>query len=439
MTTPPPDRGDITRPPQDGTVPPKSTDPTARQGSPDDAPPAGLLPHSAPAGDGAPTAAGRPAMGLAGRLVAAVVLVVLIAVVTAWLVAGTVAPALFTAHMRRAGLGAHAEAAAHAEEAFRSANMIALSLAGLAALIAAVAVGLVLARRVARELRPVAAAAVSVASGDYRVQVPPPRLGAEFEDLVIAFNDMAHRLDRTETTRRRLLGDLAHELRTPVATLDAYLEAIQDGVTTLDAESLAVLRDQAARLARLAQDVAAVSRAEEAPPLRTAPVPAADLVITACAAAAERFAAKGVHLQPKLGPRLPTVAVDADRLGQVLGNLLDNALRHTPPEGRVTLAATAQGGWLHLQVSDTGSGIDPRHLPHVFERFYRADSARDRDHGGSGIGLAIVRALVTAHHGQVTATSPGSGRGTTVTVTLPVHLPPPDDRIGPFPVRPLRN
>jgi two-component system sensor histidine kinase BaeS len=253
------------------------------------------------------------------------------------------------------------------------------------------------------------------------VQVPPPGLGAEFEELVTGFNDMARRLDGVEETRRRLLADLAHELRTPVATLAAYLEAVEDGVTVLDADALAVMQAQTGRLTRLAQDVSAVSRAEEGHrTLDRRPTPAATLVTTAYrSAAADRYAANGVLLEHVIAPGLPVVEVDVERIAQVLGNLLDNALRHTPRGGRVTVIADTRDGQLRLRVTDTGIGITAEHLPHVFERFYRADAARDRGHGGSGIGLAIVKAYVQGHDGHVTAASNGPGQGTTVTITLP--------------------
>lgn len=368
----------------------------------------------------------RPTAGLATRLGAALGLVVVTGVATAWLVASVVAPPLFSSHLHEAGVAHDARVAVHAEEAFRSASVISVALALLAALLVSVAVGVVLTRRVSRSLRPVADAAAEVAGGRYGVRVPPPHLGAEFEHLVTAFNDMASRLDRVEETRRRLLADLAHELRTPVATLAAYLEALEDGVAPLDGESLAVMQAQTGRLARLAHDVSAVSLADEGQrELHLRTVPAAELVGAACAAVADRYAAKGVGLRRAVAEDAPDVRVDVDRLGQVLGNLLDNALRHTPSGGSVTVSAAAEGEWLRLAVADTGSGIDLIHLPHVLERFYRADAARDREHGGSGIGLAIVKALVDAHGGEVTVTSPGVGQGATVAVTLP-----PADRAG---------
>jgi signal transduction histidine kinase len=136
---------------------------------------------------------------------------------------------------------------------------------------------------------------------------------------------------------------------------------------------------------------------------------------------AEAYQAKGVRLVTDIAPGLPELSLDPERMGQVLGNLLDNALRHTPPGGTVTISATnspATGG-AKLSVADTGDGIPAEHLAHVFERFYRADAARDRAHGGSGIGLAIAKALAEAHGGQLTVTSPGTGQGSTFQILLP--------------------
>jgi signal transduction histidine kinase len=183
-----------------------------------------------------------------------------------------------------------------------------------------------------------------------------------------------------------------------------------------------VLRTQTGRLRRLAEDVASVSRAE-VHQLDLHPEPAApgDLVRDAVAAARPRYAAKGVALVERVEPDPPPVRVDRQRIGQVLGNLLDNALRHTPAGGTVTVTVAGTPAGVRLVVADTGEGIPAADLAHVFERFYRVDAARDRAHGGSGIGLAIVRALVHEHGGRVTAASDGPGSGATFTVTLPAH------------------
>jgi signal transduction histidine kinase len=167
--------------------------------------------------------------------------------------------------------------------------------------------------------------------------------------------------------------------------------------------------------------MASVSRAEEAGlDITLQSMNAADLAAAAAEVARDRFVAKGVHLNIELADA-GQVRVDADRIGQVLGNLLDNALRHTPTGGTVTLTCRRVDRWVEYRVADTGDGVAADHLPHLFDRFYRADTARDRDHGGSGIGLAIAKALVEAHGGGISVSSPGRGQGTTFRVRLPDH------------------
>jgi len=364
----------------------------------------------------------RPGAGLAGRLLVAQTLVLLTGALTAWLIAATVGPRVFHDHLARANVGSTPAQIGHTEVAYQSANAISLSLALLAALAVAMAVNVYIARRIGRSVATIAAAASGVAGGHYDVRVPGPGLGPEFDALASGFNQMAGRLGSVEGTRRRLLADLGHEMRTPVATLEAYLEALEDGVATLDAETAELLRSQTRRLARLSEDIGSVSRAEEGQvrlDLRT--VEPEMLVAAAVDSVAEAFNAKGVRLLMRIPTGLPDLHVDPDRVGQVLGNLLDNALRHTPAGGTVTISATSspRSTGVELSVSDTGEGISAEHLPHVFERFYRVDAARDRAHGGSGIGLAIAKALAVAHGGQLSVSSPGSGQGSTFRILLP--------------------
>lgn len=370
-----------------------------------------------------------PGPGLAARLLLALALVLLSGGGTAWLVASVVGPSVFHEHMIRAGLQEHDAAVLHAEDAFRSASTVALSLATLAAAVASLGVSLVLTKRIGRSLSAVAAAAARVGSGEYGARVPAPGLGREFDQLTSAFNHMATRLHDAERLRGRLLADVAHEVRTPVATIQGYLEAVEDGVQPMDAATIAVLRDQAARLTHLAEDLAAVTRAEAGDlRLDRAPVPVARLLEAAAAAGQERAAAAGVHLAADGAPAEAVVEVDPRRMGQVLDNLVSNAIRHTPRGGRVDLRAVVTGERVHITVTDTGEGIEASHLRHVFERFYRADTARDRARGGSGIGLAIVKALTEAHGGTVGAESAGPGRGSTFTVDLPAVSPAPSSR-----------
>ncbi|HEX7463190.1 MAG TPA: ATP-binding protein [Dermatophilaceae bacterium] len=366
----------------------------------------------------------RRGAGLAGRLLLAQVLVLMAGALTAWLVATIVGPSVFHAHLARSNVGSTSAQILHTERAFRSASAISLSLALLAALVAALAVSVYMTRRIGRSVATIATAASDVAGGHYDVRVPGPGLGPEFDALALGFNQMAGRLGSVEATRRRLLADLGHEMRTPVATLDAYLEALEDGVATLDPETAALLRAQTGRLARLSEDISSVSRAEEGQVRLDLQQVQLELVVAAAVDSfAEAFNAKGVRLLVHVSTPLPDVRMDRDRIGQVLGNVLDNALRHTPAGGTVTISAASspRAGVVELSVADTGEGIPAEHLPHVFDRFYRVDAARDRAHGGSGIGLAIARALAEAHGGELTATSPGTGRGSIFRLLLPIR------------------
>jgi signal transduction histidine kinase len=357
--------------------------------------------------------------GLAARLFAGQVIVVFAGALALGLVAAAVGPAIFRSHLQQVPGHVDAAASRHVEEAYASASAVSFGIALVAALVAALAVSAYVARRVARPVVQLAAAAADVAEGRYATRVQPPHIGAEFDTVAASFNAMAARLADADENRRRMLADFGHEMRTPIATIEAYLEAAEDGVAVDDEDTLSVLRLQTARLRRLTDDIAAVSRAEARLGLclvRSAP---ADLVHAAVAAARARYAAHGVTLRDHYAADVPDIDADPERMGQVLGNLLDNALRHTPPGGRVSVTLDEDPAGVGVTVADNGEGIAAEHLPHVFERFYRAD-ARDRGHGGSGIGLAIVRALVREHGGRVTADSDGPGTGATFTLVLPV-------------------
>jgi signal transduction histidine kinase len=205
--------------------------------------------------------------------------------------------------------------------------------------------------------------------------------------------------------------------------LEAYLEAVEDGVKTLDPPTIALLREQTGRLVRFAADAASLAQAEEAHfAIAAGWVDVQELVGAVSAAVADRYAAKHVTLTTRMNMPVRLWA-DRQRLTQALSNLLDNALRHTLGGGHVTLTAARNGTDAVFTVTDDGEGIAAEHLPHIFERFYRADSARDRGRGGSGIGLAIVKALTEAHGGHINVASRGPGHGSTFTVTMPIQAP----------------
>lgn len=359
------------------------------------------------------------------RLLIAQTLVLAAGAITTWIVAAIVGPPLFREHLHQAGVSAGSAEQFHAEEAYRYATALSVGGAVAVAAVTAFAVSLYVSRRLQRSVAEVASAASAVAQGRYDIRVSPLQLGDDFDSLAQAFNQMAAQLGAVDATRRRLFGDLAHEVRTPVSVLEAYLEAVEDGVRTLSPETIAMLRDQTRRLVRFSEDVAALAQAEESSAsMAFTDIHITDLIAKTVAAASERYRAKQVSLSTHLPPGLPPVWGDAQRLAQVLSNLLDNALRHTPPHGHVDVHADIEGHNVLLHVTDTGEGIAAEHLPHIFERFYRAEAARTRDRGGSGLGLAIAKALVEAHGGHISASSDGAGTGATFTIALPAPSAP---------------
>ncbi|OYN87472.1 sensor histidine kinase [Parenemella sanctibonifatiensis] len=356
--------------------------------------------------------------GLPARLFATQLIVVAASLLGAVAVATLAGPPLFHEHLELAGIPGGSPELFHVEQAYRDANLITLAVALGTGLACALLASFLLSRTIRTPLEQLTAAAAEVAHGNYDVRVPVLGAGVELDSLARAFNMMADQLTRTEETRQRILSDLAHEMSTPVSVLSVYLEGLQDEVVEWNPTTDAVMAEQLARLTRLVEDIDDVSRAEEGRiDLDPAPLPLADLLETCAAAVRENYAAKGVTL---------TTAADADvliadrqRLAQVLDNLLSNALRHTPPKGTVSLTATGTSDTVLIRVTDTGDGMTADQLTHIFERFYRGDTARDRDHGGSGIGLTISHALIAAHGGTLTASSAGPGHGSEFTIELP--------------------
>lgn len=366
----------------------------------------------------------RRRAGIGMRLLIAQTMVLLAGAITTWVVAAIVGPPLFREHLHQAGVAAGSAEEFHAGEAYQYATALSVGGAVAVSALVAFAVSWYVSRRLQRSITEVASAATAVAEGRYGIRVSPPHLGEDFDSLAHAFNQMAAQLQAVDTSRRQLFADLAHEIRTPVSVLHAYTEAIEDGVRSLTPDTTAMLRDQTQRLVRFAEDVAALAQAEEnATSLEFAAIDVAELIAKTAAALGGRYRAKAVSLPTHLPTtELPPLWGDEQRLSQVLANLLDNALRHTPPHGRVDVHADTDDTRLLLRISDTGEGIAAEHLPHVFERLYRADAARTRDHGGSGLGLAIAKALVEAHGGHISVYSQGAGTGTTFTIALPLRL-----------------
>lgn len=361
----------------------------------------------------------RPGLGM--RLLIAQTTVLLAGAITTWVVAAVVGPPLFREHLHRAGVPGGSAEQLHAEEAYLYATVFSVGGAVAVSAVTAFAVTLYVSRRLQRSVTEVAAAASAVSDGRYDVRVAPQNLGEDFDALSEAFNRMAAQLQAIDTTRRQLFGDLAHEIRTPVAVLEACLEAVEDGIRSLTPDTIAMMRDQSRRLVDFAGDLGALAQAEEsAATMSFTDLDVADVITRTVAAVADRYHTKNVLLSTDLAAVRHDVWGDPQRLTQVLVNVLDNALRHTPAGGHVDVATNIEGLHVVIRVTDDGDGIDAAHLPHVFERLYRADTARDRDHGGSGLGLAIAKALVDAHGGHISAASAGPGTGATITIGLPL-------------------
>lgn len=346
-----------------------------------------------------------------------VVLSVVAAVATA--VAVLVGPRLFHEHLQRAGMSTSGMVLDHVEEAFTSTGVITLAASLGIAVVAAIVGTALLARQITRPLRELNVAAAEVTDGRYDRAINLTSAGpAELATVAKAFAQMATQLESAEQMRQRMLADLGHEMRTPLATLSVYLDAVDDGVAPLDAETTAVLREQVGRLERLVRDVNTVSRAQEQP-LEQVELDLADVVRAAVLPLRESMPDRSVRLET--GTRVLPVTGDRDRLAQVVTNLVANGLRHAGPGGQVHVCADLRDGRAVVVVNNDGDGIAADQLPHVFERFYRTDSARDRDRGGAGIGLAICQSLVGAHHGSIRAESAGVGRGARFTVDLPLR------------------
>lgn len=292
-------------------------------------------------------------------------------------------------------------------------------LAGALAAGIALVVARWLARGMTQPLRDMAAAAHRMETGDYSTRVRT-RSRDEVGQLATAFNRMSAELENLEQSRRDLLANVSHELKTPITAIRAHLENLLDGVEHPNPHTLQVMLAQTERLGRLIEQLLELSRLESGElPLQREELTLAPLVTQVLSEIEVARFDRGVVVDSELPDDLPAVDADPERLHQVLFNLLDNAVRFTPSGGAVTVSAHRLNGSVEVQVSDTGVGIPQEHLPRLFERFYRADPARSREDGGTGIGLAIARSVVEAHGGHISAMSE-PGRGSVFTFDLPV-------------------
>ncbi len=322
----------------------------------------------------------------------------------------------FEALMMAAG-----ESADHAHEMFDASVSGVVLVAGAVAAVMALVVALVLARRLARPIERLAQGAARIADGDLEARVPEEG-PVELRALAAAYNRMAGRLAEQEAVRREFIVNASHELRTPLTNLQGYLEALRDGVIPAEPGVFDSLREEVDRLTRLAAslDVLAAAGAGPDAASRAAIEPRAlDLgatVRTVVDLVAPALARRSIALELD-APDGIVVRARPDELTQVLANLLQNAVRYTPPEGRVRVIADHDGRLARVRIANTGPGIPAEDLPRVWERFYRVEKSRDRERGGAGIGLAIVKQLVEAAGGRVAVASEGAW--TEFTVQLP--------------------
>jgi len=285
------------------------------------------------------------------------------------------------------------------------------------ATLAALLLGLVLVHPLTRPLRELIKATQAVARGELGQQVPI-RSKDELGQLAASFNQMSADLAKATRLRRQMTADIAHDLRTPLTVLAGYLESLRDGVLQLSPSMLEAMSDEAQHLRHLVEDLRTLSLADSyALPLQRQPTSPYILL--------ERIAAKYTHaatqrqiqLSVQADKSLPELQLDPERMAQVLGNLVNNALRYTQAGGTISLSARRKGQATFLEVEDNGTGIAPAHLPHIFDRFYRADETRHQEGGESGLGLAIAKSIVEAHGGSITVASK-LGQGTRFTIEL---------------------
>ena len=361
--------------------------------------------------------------GLGAKLFLSHFLVVLVAVLTLLMAVLIIAPIIFGSFEPELLLGGADDTPA---EEFGQTLLYSLLVAGVVATMAAALASLIVSRRFVEQLRYVLAATSRIASGRYGERVPV-RDADELGELSQSFNVMARALEEAERRRMEVISDVSHELRTPLSTIRGYMEGLAEGVVEPTEETWTLLYAEFERLGRLVDDLRRLSRAEAGQlDLTMAPVSPAEVVRLTVGGMLPLFDEKGVELKSAVPGDLPSVLADVDRVVQVLSNLLSNALRHTPDGGRVVVEAEASDDdEVTFEVTDTGTGIAPDHLERVFERFYRVDKSRSRGEarGGSGVGLAISRALVEAMGGRIRVESPGLGEGATFAFTLPVSRP----------------
>ena len=362
----------------------------------------------------------RRRIRLRERLLVSHLAVVAIGTITLFVAVGLVAPGAFDAAMGHSVDGGMSEMMTSLiRAAFQDAVQTALVVAVVVAVLAALVISVALSARLSGPIARLAVASRRIADGRYAERVPVASAD-EIGELAESFNRMAGSLESTERRRLQLVGDVAHELRTPLATLDGYLEGLEDGVIKPIEPTWKLLRGETSRLTHLVNDLQELWRAEA----RQLPLSLTTVdVAVELGAVRERFAATALEHGIELRLEIPAGALparaDRERLAQVLDNFVSNAIRYSTEGASVSLAATSDRDEVVIGVADHGPGLSGEQRERVFERFYRVDPSRTRALGGSGIGLAIARALTEAMGGRTWVESEGPGRGSTFRLALP--------------------
>ncbi|MGB9181956.1 MAG: ATP-binding protein [Pyrinomonadaceae bacterium] len=346
------------------------------------------------------------------KLLLIVVLAIALAIVIVWLAIDLFAADYFSFLMEKYHLPKE-----EVEHIFLDAAHRYILWAALISLTLAVLLGFLLIRRILNPLYQMGMVTGKIAQGDYskRVQVTS---SDEVGELAQSFNRMTDSLERFERLREDMVANVAHELRAPLTNMRGYLEALSNGVLPPSQKTFELLHDETLRLVALTEDLLLLSKADAARSI----LPFKKIKLQECITQAldlfrAGFAAKEITVKTEFQGGLDEVMADADKLGQVVRNLLQNALQYTPQGGRVRILTERLPGWVRTTFANTGDGIAAEDLPFIFERFYRAEKSRSREYGGAGIGLAIVKELIEAHGGKTGAES--SAKETRIWFTLP--------------------
>ena len=296
-------------------------------------------------------------------------------------------------------------------------NLVFLS--GFVTVILALLLGVILSRTISRPIRELTSATHKMADGSFGQQVPV-RSRDELGELAASFNKMSADLARSFNLRRQMTADIAHELRTPLSLIIGHAEAVHDGVLPPSAENFEIVREEAGRLEQLVNDLRTLSLADAGElSADFQPVDVNKLLGDIQSHYLTLFNQKRIALNLVPAPAILTANLDPVRFSQVAGNILDNALRYTPEDGRVEITVKQRGGQVEINIHDTGKGVSPEEAEHLFDRFYRTDESRARNDGGSGLGLAIVRSIIEMHKGKIWAESEKE-KGLKVVIVLPL-------------------